>query len=64
LDRSKYAAASEVVHGAFVLGDVPGGNPEVILIGSGSEVSLCVQAHEELLAEGIRSCGLDAVLGY
>ena len=55
LDRSKYAPASGVARGAYVLGDVPGGKPEVILIGSGSEVSLCVDAHEELLAEGIRS---------
>src|SRR5262249_40543221 len=55
LDRSKYAAASGVARGAYVLDDAPGGNPEVILIGSGSEVSLCVQAHEQLLAEGIRS---------
>ena len=55
LDRSKYAAASGVKRGAYVLGDAPGGNPEVILIGSGSEVSLCVQAHEELLAQGFRS---------
>ena len=55
LDRSKYASASGVARGAYVLGDAPGGNPEVILIGSGSEVSLCVQAHEQLLAEGIRS---------
>ena len=38
-----------------MLGDAPGGKPEVILIASGSEVSLCVDAHEELLAEGIRS---------
>ena len=35
--------------------DAPGGNPEVILIASGSEVSLAVEAHEKLLAEGIRS---------
>ena len=55
LDRSKYAAASGVTHGAYVLGDPPGGNPEVILIASGSEVSLAVEAHEKLLAEGIRS---------
>src|SRR6201984_104035 len=55
LDRSKYAAASGVARGAYVLDDAPGGNPEVILIGSGSEVSLCVRTHEELLAEGIRS---------
>ena len=55
LDRSKYAAASGVARGAYVLGDAPGGNPEVILIASGSEVSLAVEAHEQLLAEGIRS---------
>jgi len=55
LDRSKYAPASGVARGAYVLGDAPDGKPEVILIASGSEVSLCVDAHEELLAEGIRS---------
>jgi transketolase len=55
LDRSKYAPASGVARGAYVLGDAPGGNPEVILIASGSEVSVAVQAHEQLLAEGIRS---------
>jgi transketolase len=55
LDRSKYAAASGLAHGAYVLGDAPGGNPEVILIASGSEVSLAVEAHEKLLADGIRS---------
>ena len=55
LDRSKYAPASGVAHGAYVLADAPGGNPEVILIATGSEVSLAVDAHEKLLAEGIRS---------
>jgi transketolase len=55
VDRSKYAPASGVAQGAYVLADVPGGNPEVIIIASGSEVSLAVQAHENLLAEGIRS---------
>ena len=55
LDRSKYAPASGVAHGAYVLADAPGGKPEVILIASGSEVVLAVQAHEKLLAEGIRS---------
>jgi len=55
LDRSRYAAASGVARGAYVLGDAPGGNPEVILIASGSEVSLAVEAHEKLIAEGIRS---------
>jgi transketolase len=56
LDRGKYASAAGVAHGAYVLADPPDGDePEVILIASGSEVSLCVDAHEELLAEGIRS---------
>jgi transketolase len=55
LDRSKYAPASGVAHGAYVLADSPGGDPEVILIASGSEVSLTVEAHEKLVAEGIRS---------
>jgi transketolase len=55
LDRGKYAPASGVARGAYVLGDPPGGNPEVILIASGSELSLAVQAHERLLAEGVRS---------
>jgi transketolase len=55
LDRSKYAPASGVARGAYVLGDTSGGKPEVILIATGSEVSLAVQAHEKLLAEGICS---------
>jgi transketolase len=55
LDRSKYAPASGVAHGAYVLADAPGGDPEVILIASGSELSIAVEAQEELLAEGIRS---------
>ena len=55
LDRNRYASASGVTHGAYVLADVPSGNPEVILIASGSEVSLAVDAHETLMAEGIRS---------
>jgi transketolase len=55
LDRSKYASASGVARGAYVLADPPNGKPEVILISSGSEVSLCINAYEELLAEGIRS---------
>ena len=55
LDRSKYAPASGLARGAYVLADPPGGKPELILISSGSEVNLCIEAHEELLAEGIRS---------
>jgi transketolase len=55
LDRRKYAPASGVTRGAYVLAEAPGGNPEIILMASGSEVSLAVQAHEKLLTEGIRS---------
>src|SRR5881392_3275532 len=55
LDRSVYAAATGVARGAYVLADPPGGNPDVILIASGSELSLAVEAHGKLLAEGIRA---------
>jgi transketolase len=55
LDRTKYASASGVAHGAYVLADALGGDPELILIASGSEVSLAVDAHEKLVAEGVRS---------
>jgi transketolase, bacterial and yeast len=55
LDRKKYAPASGVARGAYVLADAPGNNPELILIASGSEVSLAVAAHEKLIAEGVRS---------
>jgi len=54
-DRSKYAPASGVARGAYVLADAPGANPEVILIATGSEVTLAVDAHEALVAQGIRS---------
>jgi transketolase len=55
LDRTRYSPASGAAYGAYVLADTPGGNPEVILIASGSEVSLAVQAHEKLLTEGVHS---------
>ncbi len=54
-DRRKYASAAGVARGAYVMADAPGGPPEIILIGSGSEVPLVVQAHETLAAQGIRS---------
>jgi len=54
-DRSKYASAAGVAQGAYVMADSPGGPPEVILIASGSEVSLVVEAHETLASQGIRS---------
>ena len=52
LDRSKYASAAGVARGAYVLADPPDGKPEVILIATGSEIGLAVEAHEKLLAEG------------
>ena len=54
-DRSKYAPASGVAKGAYVLADAPGGKPDVILMASGSEVRLCVDAYEKLKAEGIKA---------
>jgi transketolase len=54
-DRNKYASAAGVAHGAYVMADAPGGSPEIILIASGSEVTLVVEAHETLAAQGIRS---------
>jgi transketolase len=55
LDRTKYAPASGLAKGAYVLADAPGAKPEVLLIGTGSEVALCVAAHELLTQDGIRS---------
>jgi transketolase len=55
LDRRTYASASGVARGAYVLADAPGGSPEVILIATGSELSLAAEAHEKLRTEGIRS---------
>jgi len=52
-DRTKYGAASGTAKGAYVLADAPGGKPEVILMGTGSEVALCVEACEKLKAEGV-----------
>jgi transketolase len=53
IDRSKFAPASMLAKGAYVLADADGGKPSVILIGTGSEVSLCMAAREKLLGEGI-----------
>ena len=57
LDRGKYAPAAGTQQGGYVLADAPGGKPQVILIGTGSEVSLCVAAYEKLAAEGIKAPG-------
>lgn len=55
LDRTKYAPASGVAKGGYVLTDAAGGKPDVILMASGSELSLCVDAYEKLKAEGIKA---------
>jgi transketolase len=55
VDRTKFAAASGVAKGAYVLVDAPDGKPDVVLIGCGSEVSLCVQAWEQLTGQGIKT---------
>jgi transketolase len=55
LDRAKYAPASGLAKGAYVLADAPGGKPEALLLASGSEVPLCVEAHERLKGEGIQA---------
>jgi len=54
LDRTKYGAASGLARGAYVVLDAEGGKPDLILIGSGSEVSLCLAVHEMLTKEGVK----------
>jgi transketolase len=54
IDRTKYAAASGVAKGAYILADAPGGKPDAILMATGSEVSLCLAAHETLTAQGLK----------
>jgi transketolase len=55
LDRTRYAPAAGVARGAYVLADAGGATPEIIFIATGSELSLAVDAHEKLIAEGIHS---------
>jgi transketolase len=55
IDRTKYAPASGVAKGAYVLADADGGKPEVILMGTGTELQHCVAAYEKLKAEGIKA---------
>jgi transketolase len=55
LDRTKYASAEGVRRGAYVLADPPEGEPQVILMSTGTEMALVVEAHETLTSEGIRS---------
>ena len=55
LDRSKFAPASGLHQGGYVLADAPDGKPDENLIGTGSETSLCVEAYERLTAEGVKA---------
>jgi transketolase len=55
LDRTRYAAADGLERGAYVLADAGDGVPDVLLLATGSEVALCLEAHEKLAAEGIRA---------
>ena len=55
IDRTKYAAASNVARGAYVLADIHGGDPEVVLMASGSEVGIILQAQDTLAQQGIRA---------
>lgn len=55
LDRTRYASAGGLAKGAYVLADASDGNPDVLLLTSGSEVSLCVEAYERLKGEGVKA---------
>jgi transketolase len=55
LDRTKYAAASGVARGGYILADAEGGKPDVILMGSGTEIPLCIEAYEKLKTEGVKA---------
>ncbi len=55
IDRSIYGAASGVARGAYVVADAIDGKPDVLLLGTGSEVSLCLRAYEQLASEGIKA---------
>src|SRR5580658_7278572 len=54
-DRTKFAAASGTAKGGYILADAADGKPDVILIGCGSEVGLCVKAWEQLTAGGVKA---------
>jgi len=55
IDRTKYASAAGVAKGAYVLADSPGGSPQVVLMSSGSEVALILEAQQRLETEGVRA---------
>jgi len=55
VDRTKFGSATGTSHGAYILADSPDHNPQVIFIGSGSEVSLCLDAYEQLTSKGVKA---------
>jgi transketolase len=55
LDRTRYASASGLARGAYILADPPDGKPDVLLLATGSEVSLCAGAWEQLTAAGLKA---------
>jgi len=55
LDRSRYASATGLARGAYVLADAPDGHPDVLLLASGSEVALCIAAYEQLSKDGVKA---------
>jgi len=55
LDRTRYASAAGLAKGAYILADAADGKPDVILMGTGSEISLCVGAHEKLTRAGVKA---------
>jgi len=55
IDRARYAPADQLAKGAYVLAEAQGGDPKLLLLATGSEVSLALGAHEQLASEGIRS---------
>ncbi len=54
-DRTRYATASGLAKGAYILADAEDGKPDVLLLATGSEVSLCIEAYEQLKSEGIKA---------
>jgi transketolase len=55
IDRGRYAPAAGLARGAYILADSSCGDPQLLLLATGSEVSLALEAHERLIAEGVRS---------
>ena len=55
LDRTRYAPASGVAKGGYILADAPGSKPEIVFLATGSEVALASEAYEKLTAEGVRA---------